>query len=65
MLKEVIVKRTFEIEKKLMGDVEALKKQVLALETEKEKLQWDAKRLQRTLNEVSFRHGKVTIILIT
>lgn len=59
MLKEVIVKRTFEIEKRLMGDVEALKKQVVALEMEKETLQRDAKRLQLTLKEISSKHEKV------
>ena len=61
MLKEVIVKRTFEIERRLMEDVKALEKQVLALEEEKETLQWDAKRLQLTLQEISSKHEKVCI----
>lgn len=59
MLKEVIVKRTFEIEKRLMGDVETLKKQVLALEMEKKTLEMDAKRLQLTLKEISSKCEKV------
>ena len=51
MLKEVIVKRTYEIEKRLMGDVEALKKQVLVLEMEKKTLEKESKRLVQTLRE--------------
>jgi len=58
MLKEVIVKRTFEMEKRLMEDVKALEKQVLALEEEKKTLQWDAKRLQLALQEISSEHEK-------
>ena len=42
-----------------MEDVKALEKQVLALEEEKEKLRWDAKRLQLTLQEISSKHEKV------
>ena len=65
MLKEVIVKRTFEIEKRLMGDVETLKKQVLALEIEKKTLQWDAKRLQLSLKDLSSKYEKVYIQSLT
>lgn len=59
MLKEVIVKRTLEVEERIMGDVEALRKQILSLEAEKKTLQMDAERLQQTLNEISSKHEMV------
>ena len=59
ILKEVIIKRTFAIEKRLMGDVEGLKKKVSELEGQKKKLQFDSVRLQQTLNEISSKQEKV------
>lgn len=58
MLKEVIVKRTHEVEKRIMGDVEALKKHILALEEEKKTLQSDAKRLEQTVKHISSKHER-------
>lgn len=39
MLKEVMVKRSLEVEKRIMADVELLKKHIFALEEEKKTLQ--------------------------
>ena len=55
----MIIKRTAAIEKRVMGDVEALKNQVFELEAQKKRLQCDSDRLQQTLNEISSNHEKV------
>ena len=55
----MIIKRTFAIEKRLMGDVESLKKKVSELEGQKKKLQFDSVRLQQALNEISSKQEKV------
>lgn len=55
----MIIKRTLAVEKKLMGDVDSLKRQVTELEAQKKRLQFDSERLQKTLNVISSKQEKV------
>lgn len=53
ILKEVIKKRAFLMEEKLLADFDKLKNQVSELETQKKRLQSDSERLKQTLNEIT------------
>lgn len=55
----MIIKRTLAVEKKLMRDVDSLKRQVTELEAQKKRLQFDSERLQKTLNDISSKQEKV------
>ena len=55
----MIIKRTLAVEKKLIGDVDSLKRQVTELEAQKKRLQFDSERLQKTLNDISSKQEKV------
>lgn len=63
MLKEVMVKRSLEVEKRITADVELLKKHIFALEEEKKTLQSDAKRLEQKVKQISSKHERVRFIL--
>lgn len=65
ILKDVIIKRTLAVEKKLMGDVDSLKRQVTELEAQKKRLQFDSERLQKTLNVISSKQEKVRQHFVT
>ena len=52
-MKEVIKKRAFLMEEKLLADFYKLKNQVSELETQKKRLQSDSERLKQTLNEIT------------
>lgn len=52
-MKEVIKKRAFLMEEKLLADFDKLKNQVSELETQKKRLQSDSERLKQTLNEIT------------
>lgn len=63
-MKEVIKKRAFLMEEKLLADFDRLKNQVSELETQKQKLQSDSERLQQTLNDITSKFVSSAVIFL-